>query len=164
MSSYRDGFIVAAEALQYLAGKIRQVKDDEDINNNSNARQTAAGKDFIKDQLEQEAQRIENVAKEFHDRIRQSSEDPERERAWMQDSSFGDTYRVITCQALTVYSQDLDETRKKIFEKLRMNKNNIDSSILSNDAHSFKVEYLEHLLREVENYKEAFCRPVANNP
>lgn len=152
----RDGFVVAAEALQYLAGKVRELKDEEDIDNLNRILNTITGKELIKEELEREAQRIEGIAAEFNERNEKSRKDPQREMAWREDYDVTKPYDKLVCQALTVYSYDLVESRTKILERLRMTDDN--PSILEDDEHSFKMENLENLMAEIKHFKEAYCR------
>ena len=163
MSSFRahgddkEFFEVAAEALNYLVNEIRTLKEDNDII-------LQVEKELLMEDLGEEAQRIEAIAKKF-EKIYSAQRNPKDivEEGKIENEIIN-KYRPLLCQALSLYYHDLDETKKKIMVRLGLRTSSASSSTRNNgyydDDSSFRLKNLDELMVRVKKHKEILCDNV----
>jgi hypothetical protein len=150
----KEFYAVTAEAFLYLINKIRALKVDDHIIGHLK-------RELIIEDLEEEAQRIEDIAKEF-EKIHSRPRDSTRVEAELEsEEKISNDNKQLICHALTLYYHDLNESKTKMLERLGLGTTaSASSSNRENPSPSssaFRLKKLDELIEKVKKYKDSFC-------
>lgn len=145
-----EWFQLVPEALHYLATKISALKEEGEEKQNDKEDDNIIIKAIISKDLDQNAQRIEEIARGCTKLIGPN--------VYEESLDYIDSNERIIRFAINVYDKDLRDSKKAIHETLdRIRGNSYDS--LSNDKALFfkefcKTENLDKLLANIKEFKD----------
>ena len=142
-------FQLVPEALSYLVNKVSAFKEEEEQNDNRNL---ITIKDVISKDLDENAQRIEQIARGFPELIGGNVQ-------YEKTLDYIDSKKNIIRFALSVYAKDLRDSKKVIREKLETIRGSSSNDSFSNDKALFfkefcKTENVDTLLANIKEFEE----------
>ena len=144
-----EWFQLVPEALNYLANKVSAFKEEEEGQKDNRSMITI--KDIISKDLDENAQRIEGIARGFPELIGGNVQ-------YEKTLDYIESKKNIIRFALNVYARDLRDSKKAIREKLETIRGSSNDS-LSNDKALFfrefcKTENVDRLLTNIKEFEE----------
>jgi peroxiredoxin len=145
-------FQLVPEAVYYLANKVSALKEEEGEGEGENDnRNQITIKGIISKDLDENAQRIEQIARDFPELIGGNVQ-------YEKTLDYIDSKKNIIRFALSVYAKDLRDSKKAIREKLETIRGSSNDSFSNDKAFFFKefckTENVDKLLANIREFEE----------
>jgi len=145
-----EWFQLVPEALHYLANKVSALKEEEGEKQNDDNRSTII-KEIIAKDLDENARRLEQIAKEFPELIGGNVQ-------YEKTLDYIDSKKNVIRFALNVYAKDVRDSKKTIRERLEEIRGSSSDSFSNDKAFFFKefgkMENVDNLLANIKEFEE----------